>query len=363
MDFRRDPVLWISAFLAVASMLVVPPCGKYIDYIDFRVLGLLLALMIVVAGFKNAGAFDVITDALLKKAHNQRMLAAVMTGLCFFFSMFITNDVALICFVPLTIAIVEKAGLNTLMIPMLVLQTIAANMGSCLTPIGNPQNLYLYSISGMSAANFIKIMLLPSMTSLVLLAAALMFIKPDSINTVCRAEKSYCNKRKAFEWIAPFAVCILAVARIISAGAALVIALLSALAEDRKALKNADYGLLLTFVFLFIFVGNIKSIPEVYGAVSGFAAGNEIEAGILLSQIISNVPAAMLLSGFTDNYSELIKGVNIGGLGTLIASMASLITYKMYAKTENAESGRYIFIFTLFNFIFLAVIWAVVKLV
>lgn len=358
---RRDPVLWISMLAALASMLLVPPSMEYLGYIDARILCLLLSLMLVVGGLRRAGIFDFLVERLLRLVKTTRSLVLVLVGLCFFSSMLITNDVALITFVPLAIMTLTGAEKTRLLIPVIVLQTIGANLGSMLTPLGNPQNLYLYGLSGMSLAQFLGVMALPSALALVLLVCCSLCFGAEEVHARSVGREPM-RKLQVAVWSALFLLCILTVVRLVPYYIVLAVVLLAVLIIDRRLLKTADYGLLLTFVFFFILIGNIKSIPSVSDFLASVIVGRELTAGVLLSQIISNVPAAMLLSGFTDDLSALLLGVNLGGLGTLIASMASLISYKLYAALPGARSGRYLLIFTGANAAFLALLWAAVAL-
>lgn len=360
--FFSDPVLLCAMVAAAVSAFFVPPSIKYMEYLDIRVLSLLLSLMLVVAGLQRAGAFDIVIDRLLGLVHNTRALCAVLVGVCFFSGMLITNDVALITFVPLTVMLLTRAQKTNLLIPIIALQTIGANLGSMLTPLGSPQNLYLYALSGMAVWQFIKTMALPCVISLALLTAAVFLIKPQPIETPEKTRAFGIRKKHIFTWSVLFALCLLAVVYIVPHAAALAVVAAAALMTDRPVLRRVDYGLLLTFVFLFIFIGNMKSIPAVSQALSSIVDGREITVSILLSQFISNVPSAMLLSGFTSDYPMLLVGVNLGGLGTLVASMASVISYKQYAAVSDARPGRYLAVFTAICLIFLAVLWPAMAL-
>lgn len=356
-DLFRDPVLFAAMAAAVISALFVPPSKEYFGYLDLRVLCLLLSLMLVVAGLQKAGVFGIAIERLLKQVHSTRTLAAVLVGVCFFSSMLITNDVALITFVPLGIMMLTRAQKQKLLIPIIVLQTVAANLGSMLTPLGNPQNLYLYSLSDMTTWQFLRVMVGPSAISFLMLAAMILLIKPEPVEALTETSTETAGSNKVLPWIILFMVCLFAVLRIIPYSLALVSVIAGTIILDRTILLRADYSLLLTFAFLFVFIGNIKNFPAVSTALSAFVDGRELSIGILLSQVISNVPAAMLLSNFTSNYSALLIGVNMGGLGTLIASMASLISYKLYASTPDAQTGRYFSVFTAINFLFLGILW------
>lgn len=354
-----DPVLFITLIVACISALFVSPSLEYFTYIDFHVLSLLLMMMLVVAGMQKVGLFSFIVASLLKLVHTTRMLAFVLMNVCFFSSMLITNDVALLTFVPLGIMMLIQTQKERLLIPIIVLQTIAANLGSMLTPLGNPQNLYLYSISSMDIGNFLKVMVVPSTLSFLILSASVFFIKSEKIVPFSEKQDVVIKRKKVIPWCGLFVICLLAVLRVIPHNLAFITVLICVIMIDKRVLFRADYALLLTFIFLFIFIGNIKNIPEISSALSKLVEGQELTIGILLSQIISNVPAAMLLSKFTDNYATLLLGVNLGGLGTLIASMASVISYKLYATTEKARTGKYLAVFTAVNFVFLTILWSV----
>lgn len=324
-------------------------------YIDFRTLGLLFALMLVVQGLKSCGMFDVLTHHLLKHIKTGRQLAFMLVFLCFFTGMLVTNDVALITFIPFSLMILSYVNDDAFTIRLIVLQTVAANLGSMFTPVGNPQNLYLYSISGMSLMEFLKLMLPYTVLSFLLLLGCILLIKPfrlpDSSDKLSRCSL---NLSYLILYIILFGVCILTVLSLLDYRIMLIIVFCVTLLFSPKLIPKVDYTLLLTFVVLFIFIGYIKDIPDVSLMLKNIISDRECPVAIAVSQIVSNVPAAMLLSGFTTNYSALIIGTNLGGLGTLIASMASLISFKFYAGTETCHKGKYILAFTIVNLIFLA---------
>lgn len=360
---RRDPVLAAALLLAIGSAFVVPPSADYVKYIDFHVLALLFSLMLVVAGLQKSGAFALLTDKLLQYVKSTRSLAAVLVGVCFFTSMLITNDVALITFVPLAIMLLGQKENEKLLMLVVVLQTIAANLGSGLTPLGNPQNLYLYSLSGMSLGEFLSVMLLPTLLSAAMLVVAILLIKPRKITNNEKDEKGSITLRALVPWLLLFALCMLAVLHLVHYLVMLAVVTIAVVILDQSLLRKADYCLLLTFVGFFVFIGNIKNIPAVSEMLSTLVAGRELGVGVLLSQVISNVPAAMLLSGFTESYSALLIGVNLGGLGTLIASMASMISYKLYAAAPGAKAGKYFLLFTALNVVFLIILLLIMLLV
>ncbi len=351
---KKDAVLIISALFMVVSAFFVPPSSEYIKYIDFRTLCLLLSLMIVVEGLKAAGFLEYILNGMLKYVKTTRTLVYICVLLCFFSSMLITNDVALITFVPAAIMLLLKTGNKKLMIPVIVLQTVAANLGSMLTPIGNPQNLYLYSLAGMSMAEFVKITLPPTVMSLGVIIISVLFIKSAPIAS--ETENVRLNMKNTLLWVLMFMLSVLSVLRIVLFWVLLAVVVCVAVVSNKKLILKADFGLLLTFVFFFVFVGNMQRIPQISDFLTKLTYGRECDTGILLSQIMSNVPAAILLSGFTDNYGKLITGVNLGGLGTIIASMASLISYKLYCGQKEAEKGKFMAVFTVVNVVFLIIL-------
>ena len=364
---KQETVLVVATMLAIASAFLVKPSVAYLSYIDWHVLGILLSLMIIMAGLQRTGLFDAIGSKLLAKTKDTRQLAFILVFLCFFFSMLITNDVALFTFVPFAIIMLRKCRQEKMMIPVIALQTIAANLGSMLTPIGNPQNLYLYNLAGMGMGEFIGVMLPYSIISGVLLAVAILICcKKETIAEVLlekdaeETEKDALKRGRNFinntVYITLFALSLLVVAHVLEFEVVLLLTLLLAYNIDRPVLKQVDYCLLLTFIAFFIFTGNMGNISAVKETLQQLVAGRELLIGIISSQAISNVPAALLLSGFTSDYRELLIGVNIGGLGTLIASMASLISYKLFAKEYNDQKGRYFKWFTISNIIFLVVL-------
>lgn len=358
---KKETVFCASALLAILSAFLVPPCREYFSYLDYKTLAVLFCLMSVVAGLQSIGVFDRLGRLLLQKAGGTRALAILLVMVCFFSSMLITNDVALITFVPFTILVYRMIGKEERLIKLVVLETIAANLGSMATPVGNPQNLYLYSVSGISAAEFFKAVFPYAGLAFLLLLAVLLLEKnepiscPEMESEESSGEASLC-KEKLTAYLILFAVCLLVVAHVISWPIALGIVLLWMLFKDRALFGKADYCLLLTFVCFFIFIGNVKHMDSVRLFLEQLIQGHELLTGILASQIISNVPAAILLSGFTGEYETLLTAVNLGGLGTLIASLASLISFKAYTKEYGSKKGLYFWQFTLWNIAFLVVL-------
>lgn len=360
--FKKETILCISGVLAFVSAFIIPPDAKYIEYCDIRVLVLLFCLMAVMGGFQQLGVFDRMANLLLARARRMRQLATTLVMLCFFSAMFVTNDVALITFVPFTIMLLERANLQEKMIPFIVLQTIAANLGSMLTPVGNPQNLFLYTISGMSMADFFSVTVPYVGVSYFLLYVFCYFQGKNPLATEKQEPKKHWSVNDKVFLLALgvlFLLCLLAVFRIAPYQAVLVVILIWFLFFQKGILKGLDYNLLLTFVFFFILIGNLERIPAIRETLQNLLLGREVFVSFLASQFISNVPAAVLLSEFTNRYDLLIAGVNIGGLGTIIASMASLISYKYFAQVPGAKKGKYMLYFTAMNILFAVILLAV----
>ena len=346
---KKEAVFSISALFAVATMFLVPPDREYLHYIDFRVLCLLLSLMGVVGGFKSLGAFRWLTYQLLRRIKNGRVLAVTLVLLPFFSSMLVTNDVALLVFIPFTLALLSDLGCHKNKIPVIVLQTVAANLGSMATPVGNPQNLYLYAAFGLSAGEFFSVVLPLTVLSLFVLTLAaaptLPKLLPD--NRLSREELRSPGQMLIYAGL--FLLCLLTVFRVVPYPVTTGAVVLALLILDRKLIKEIDFMLLLTFVCFFVVSENLGRVEMIRSFLQDLLAKNALLTAVGASQIISNVPAAVLLSGFTDNWRDLLSGVNIGGLGTPIASLASLITLKLYLRWPGAKIGKFMLWFFLTN--------------
>ena len=356
---KSDPVLCIAWILAVVSMFLVHPDREYLGYIDFRSLGILWGLMVVIQGLKENSVFEKIGQHLLERAKFSWQLCAALIFMCFFGSMLITNDVALITFVPFAILVLKSCNREDLMIPVIVFQTIAANLGSMSTPIGNPQNLYLYGVTGMTIGQFVGCMIPYTILAGILLLICLLILpgKRDkiTIDSSFGVVKGFGSKRQILIYTVLFVIALLTVLRVIPWQAMALIIFVIVLGMDYKILLRADYMLLLTFIGFFIFTGNIARVEVVKEFLSSVTSGREFMVAVIASQFISNVPATLMLSGFAADLKELLVGVNAGGLGTLIASMASLISFKFFAASYKERQGKYILYFTLANIAFLII--------
>lgn len=353
-----EPVLSASLVCAVISMFFAPPSAAYLGYIDTRVLILLFCLMAVVSGMQKYGVFDLLAQKLLAGRHALRTIVLLLTLLPFFTSMAITNDVALITFVPFAILVLGLVGQRALLIPVIVLQTVAANLGSMVTPVGNPQNLFLYASYELSAGQFFGVVLPFALVSLVGVATLALCRKSCILQVSFAEPKQIADGKRVTFFGVLFILCLLTVFHVLPDLALLGLVCLSLLLIDRDIFHRIDYGLLLTFVCFFLFAGNIGSLGGVRTSLQNIVGSSPLLASLAASQIISNVPAAVLLRSFTENWQALLLGVNIGGLGTPIASLASLISFRFYAHTPEAKPGRYLVWFTLINVVGLVILVA-----
>lgn len=353
---KGDIVLVVSICLAVVSCVLVPPSIQYIEYIDFRTLILLFCLMLIIGGLRELNFFQFIGNWILNHAKSRRAILIMLVFLCFISSMFITNDVALITFVPFGIMILKSAGMTFVICRVVTLMTIAANLGSMFTPIGNPQNLYLFSLSGFGIGEFLRLTLPYTAVSAGLLFFFLLRDGYKSQFTIQVEASEVSRKNVIGFYLLLFVLCLFTVGGMLPPWCLLLLVSVGILVTDRRLFGKIDYSLLLTFLFLFIFVGNINQFEALRNLILSVFTGHERLISVGVSQIISNVPAAMLLSDYTDQIGELIVGTNIGGLGTLIASMASLISYRQIASVYPGFKKRYLLTFTAYNLIFLAVL-------
>ncbi len=351
---KSNVVLMVSLLAALISMIFVPPCEAYLGYIDYSVIILLFCLMGAVAGLRSLGVFDAISTALLTKTSSARLIAFILMNLCFFLSMLVTNDVALITFVPLTLGLYAGTGMTSQLIMTIVIETAAANLGSMMTPIGNPQNLFLYKHYNMSIDSFISSVLMLGIIGYAVLCLSILLVKKGAVTSE-QERRSFKAGPRFLLYLAVFILCVLSVAGLVSEYICLIAAVAVMLIADYMLFAKIDYSLLLTFVCFFIFVGNIGSIEAVKSFVAELLTGRELLVSAILSQVISNVPAAAMLADFTENSVQVLRGVNIGGLGTPIASLASLISYRFYASSEKAEKGRYMLVFLAVNFVMLGI--------
>ncbi|MBQ7011104.1 MAG: citrate transporter [Clostridia bacterium] len=342
-------------------MFIVPPDAQYLEYFDLRTLSCLFGTLAVVCALSNIWFFRSISGKIVQVFHNTRSVILALTYITLFGSMLIANDMALITFLPLSYFVLESTDNRKYLAFTFVMQNVAANLGGMLTPFGNPQNLYLYSYFGIPNGEFVSIMLFPFILAFTLITLLVfLFVKPDVL-AIHRVFQAKLSVFRTTAYLILFALSIAIVFNVIHylIGIGIIIAVL--LVMDRKALLQVDYGLLLTFCAFFIFSGNMARIPAINDLIGGFVSRSTLLSGVISCQFISNVPTAILLSKFTENYADLLISVNIGGVGTLISSLASLITFRRYMKVDRPGIKKYLLIFTLINFALLIIMTLVVS--
>ena len=373
---KKEPVLFAALFLAVVAVAAVRPApGLCLEAIDFRTIAILFSLMIVIKAFQSQNYLDFIAAKLLRLCKTRRSLYFLLTYLVFFSSMFVTNDVALLTFVPISLLIFKRIGLPSM--KLVVLETLAANLGSCITPMGNPQNLFLFSYYGFSALEFFALTARIAIPSLFILGIIILFLtrrkmadhggyeEPHELtgNTLQTQITFLKVDFRTFFYLADFILCLLTVFHVVNYLVMLIVTILVMLICNYKLFKKVDYSLLLTFAGFFIFTKTISTVPAFSNFIQSLLS-TELKTyitGIAASQVISNVPAALLLSGFTDKGTMLLLAVNVGGLGTLIASMASVISFKLYTASKT-DNDNYFAVFTAWNFVLLIILGLIVYL-
>ncbi|MCH4842363.1 SLC13 family permease [Bifidobacterium pseudolongum] len=387
---RSETILIVATLLAIISCFIVPPDGQYGGYVHVSTISQLVCLMLVVVGFQRIGVFRIIGSSLLHRVHTARGVVLTFIALTFISAMFITNDVALLTFVPFALAVLVMAHMEDKTIIVCALMTVAANTGSMLTPVGNAHNLYFKALTGMSTGHFLRIMAPYSILAAVLLVVVTCVVfrgrriaefdgmdskgfergvlapdptrhQPDEIK-VTGYGAGYGGWR-AIVYTGVFVVCVLTVSDMVPLWVMCAVTFVAMVVCDRGSFRHADWALPLTFIMFFVFIGNMKRVPEFAGIAQAFVGQHPLEVSIISSQIISNVPASLLLSGFCDQWVPLIIGTNIGGMGTLIASMASLITYKNYTRQYPRQKGRYLGVYTAVSVMFLLLMYGLAVII
>lgn len=352
---RKNAVLCIAALAALITSIIVSPDSEYLGYFNFKTLSCLFATLAVICALKNIRFFTVLAERIVSLTGDLRMASIALIYITFIGSMVIANDMALITFLPLGYYVLYCTDNTRYMAHLFVLQNISANLGGMLTPFGNPQNLYLYSYFNIPTGKFMGIMVLPFLLSVILLTLCCLTFPKTRLSYESSHKKKLPRKRTAY-YLVLFTVSILIVFGTIPYYIGLPMVLVGVLLFDRDALLQVDYALLMTFVFFFIFAGNMSRIEAVNDLLSYLLSKNTLLFSVLSCQIISNVPSAVLLSHFTSDYQSLLLGVNIGGTGTLIASLASLITFKSYIFYNKNKAGHFLAVFSAYSLAFLAIL-------
>ena len=371
---RQNATASIAAAAALVTMLFVPPDAAYLGYFDLNTLACLFALLAVIRALRNAGFFETIAHAVVRRFKTLRGLGCALVGVTLVCSMFATNDMALLMLLPLSTVTLASTGNERALPFTFVMQAIAANLGGMILPFGNPQNIFLNSRFGIAFPDFLATMALPFAVSVILIALCCLagfkatLLSSSGVPDADASERAPLPRAKTALYLVLFALSLGMVFRVVPFVAGVVIIAAALLFADRRALAHVDWGLLATFALFFVFSGNMARIPEVQGFFSMLLGQSTLVTSALASQVISNVPAAILLAPFVDGYQSLLIGVNIGGAGTLIASLASLIAFNHFRAIKRGmkrpgiqalSTKRYLALFSALNFAFLAVLLAV----
>ena len=353
---KKNAVLCIAIVAALITCIIVPPDKEYLGYFDLKTLTCLFCVLAVVCAFRNIRFFSILAAKIVRLFKNTRACILALVYVTFLGSMLIANDMALLTFLPLGYFVLSSTGKQKYMAFTFIMQNVAANLGGMLPPFGNPQNLYLYTKFNIPTGEFVATMLPPFCISIALITLCCLFVKKEPLEIA--EEETNLPKARTVAYSVLFVLSIVIVFRVIPFWIGLIVVPLALLFLDRKALKDVDYGLLFTFAAFFIFAGNMARIPAVQRLFSTLMSKSPLLVSALSCQFISNVPSAILLSQFTSDWRALLVGVNIGGVGTLISSLASLITFREYTKREPGKAGKYILLFSAFNFGFLILLTA-----
>ena len=352
---KKEVVLSVAIVATIITLFFVPPDKEYLEYFEYKTLIALFCMLAVVAGLKNTNVFELISKTLIGLFKTRRAVIYSLVYGTFFFDMIVANDMSLITFLPLTYIVLHSTNNDKYLAFTFIMQTIAANMGGMITPYGNPQNLYLYSYYNIPTLEFFGVLLIQSITVAVLLFVGCLFIKNEKLTLESKG-KIDIKKKELSVYAVLFVFVILSIFRVVPHVITLALVILAVLIVDRERFKHVDYALLATFCVFFIFSGNIARIPGIKEFIAGIVEDNTLVAGIVSCQFISNVPTAIFLSKFTENYRDLLVSVNIGSLGIIISSLASLITLKEYLKHQPKNFKKYMGLFTLINTTFLIVL-------
>lgn len=358
---KKEVVLSVAIVLTIVTCFFVPIDKEYLTYFDYNTLICLFCMLAVVAGLKSTNIFELISRKMIGLFHTRRGVIYSLVFGTFLFDMIVANDMSLITFLPLTYIVLHSTKNDKYLAFTFIMQTIAANMGGMITPYGNPQNLYLYSYYNIPTSEFVSILLVQAITVAVLLYICCAFITNEKL-TLRRKSKIIISRNKLYIYAVLFVLVILSIFRIVPYIITLIAVLLMMIMTDRRRFKDVDYALLATFCVFFIFSGNISRIPAIKEFIANVVVKNTLLAGIVSCQFISNVPTAIFLSKFTTNYTDLLISVNIGSLGILISSLASLITLKEFLRHQPKNFWKYLGMFTLFNTMFLSILLMITSL-
>ncbi|MBP1587706.1 MAG: hypothetical protein ILO53_04805 [Clostridia bacterium] len=357
---KKEIMLVVAVVAAAASLFITPPSAKLLQGIDWRTLGILLMMLCVLEGFKQESVLAPVV-ALGSRLKKLTALTFFLVFGVFFSSMFVTNDVSLILFVPITIMVFRGGGKEKYILPVITLQNIAAIRGSLLTPFGSPQNLFLYGQVNVTVWHFMLHMLPLCAMSAVLLAVFILILyrrnPGESIEPADTAKPAKDNLPRRIVYVVLFCIVVLTVVTRFRYWYFVLAAVLAAVAfTDVRIFKKVDYVLLVTFLCFFIFSQSVGGNERIAAFLSGAVAGREYWWSLGLSQIISNVPSTIVLYPFSQNFAGLIYGADTAGLCSIIGSLASVINYRIYIREYPGTGKRFMLVFTLISWAFFLIV-------
>lgn len=348
-----NPFLTATAVAAALTCLLVPPSAEYLHYPEYRTLVGLWCFLTVISALDRTHLVTAAAEGVVGVLRGRRTLVVGLVLLTALGSMLITNDMALLTFLPLSALALRATGDEQHLAYVFVLQTVAANLGGMITPFGSPQNLFLYQYFHLSVGQLVAVMAIPFVLSIALLVLACLRVPRGAIRPV--TSRTRVRWRPAAVHLVLFAVAVALVVRALPVWAGLVVVAVVAVV-DLQALRSVDYGLLATFVLFFVFAGNLERVPQASGVLQHLLQEHVLLWSVAGSQLISNVPTALIYAPFTDDWRALLLGVNVGGVGTVVASLASLITLRRYQLLRPGGTRAFLGLFTVVNVLFLVVL-------
>lgn len=352
----HNPLLVISALAALVTMFFVPPSAEYLSYFNWHTLACLFSILAVIAAIDSSGLLEYVAHSLVEHVNSTRALviALVLVTLCC--SMVLSNDMTLVTVLPLAVVLLKSVNREAEIPFAFIVITLTANLGGMLLPFGNPHNLYLYSVFGVDFGDFVATMAPPLILSVALILVRCCFVKKAEFHYK-KPESIRLSKPRVAIYTVLFALCIAMTVDAVPYLMGMVAIVVVLAITDRRVFAKTDYALVLTFVCFFIFSGNIAQIPAISQLFSDvLATCGAFVTSLISSQVISNVPSAILISHFSNDWAGIALGTNVGAVGTPISSLATLITLRQYQKSGLGNNGKFIARFEVYNFAFLIIV-------
>lgn len=358
----HNPILIVAAIAALVTMVLVPPDDEYLGYFDWHTLICLFCILATLSAIGSSGLLDWVSHSIAEHVHSTRTLIVALVTVTLGCSMVLSNDMTLVTVLPLATVLLKSVHREREIPFAFIVITLTANLGGMLLPFGNPHNLYLYSIFHLTFGQFVGTMAPPLILSMVLIYACCRFVHTERFSYT-KPDDVVISRKHALLYTALFVVCILMTVNVVPylMGMAVVVAVLAIV--DHEVFAKTDYALIMTFICFFIFSGNIARVPGVADFFASLLGSGAFLTTLISSQVISNVPAAILISHFSNDWAGIALGSNVGGVGTPISSLATLITLRQFQKAHVGGMGRFLGKFEVYNFAFLIVVAAFEMLV